>query len=87
MSSGQETQKKAPAASPVVSVDSPVVDAATQSGAGASNDQLPPRGQSSRAKSTPGRDRDMGSALRSVYQETVSEAVPNDLLDLLGKLN
>ncbi|WP_184058429.1 NepR family anti-sigma factor [Sphingomonas aerophila] len=29
----------------------------------------------------------MGSALRSVYQETVSEAVPDDLLDLLGKLN
>ncbi len=29
----------------------------------------------------------MGSALRSVYQKTVDEAVPDDLLDLLGKLD
>jgi hypothetical protein len=28
----------------------------------------------------------MGSALRSVYQRTVEEPVPDDLLDLLGKL-
>ena len=28
----------------------------------------------------------MGSALRSVYQKTVDETVPDDLLDLLGKL-
>lgn len=33
-----------------------------------------------------GKDRDMGSALRSVYQKTVEEPVPDDLLDLLGKL-
>ena len=33
------------------------------------------------------RDRDTGAALRSVYQKTVDEAVPDDLLDLLGKLN
>ncbi|HEU0066806.1 MAG TPA: NepR family anti-sigma factor [Sphingomonas sp.] len=33
-----------------------------------------------------GKDRDMGSALRSVYQQTVDEVVPDDLLDLLGKL-
>ncbi len=32
------------------------------------------------------RDRDMGSALRSVYEKTVNEQVPDDLLDLLGKL-
>jgi hypothetical protein len=29
----------------------------------------------------------VGSALRSVYQRTVEEQVPDDLLDLLGKLN
>ncbi|MES2420726.1 MAG: NepR family anti-sigma factor [Pseudomonadota bacterium] len=29
----------------------------------------------------------MGSALRSVYQKTVDEAVPDDLLELLGKLD
>lgn len=33
-----------------------------------------------------GKDRDMGSALRSVYQKTVEEPVPDDLLALLGKL-
>ncbi|WP_233150559.1 NepR family anti-sigma factor [Sphingomonas mollis] len=32
------------------------------------------------------KDRVMGSALRSVYQKTVEESVPDDLLDLLGKL-
>lgn len=32
-------------------------------------------------------DRDMGSALRSVYQRTVEEEVPDEFLDLLGKLD
>ena len=32
-------------------------------------------------------DRDMGAALRSVYQRTVDEAVPDDLMALLGKLD
>jgi len=31
-------------------------------------------------------DRDVGHALRSVYAKTVSEEIPPDLLDLLGKL-
>lgn len=38
------------------------------------------------AQDAANRDRDMGSALRSVYENTVSEQVPDDLLDLLGKL-
>jgi hypothetical protein len=29
---------------------------------------------------------DVGNALRSVYQRTVEERIPPDLLDLLGKL-
>jgi len=29
----------------------------------------------------------MGTALRTVYQNTVEEAVPDDLLALLGKLD
>jgi hypothetical protein len=29
---------------------------------------------------------DVGNALRSVYQHTVDERIPPDLLDLLGKL-
>jgi hypothetical protein len=32
-------------------------------------------------------DRDVGHALRSVYAKTVSEDIPNELLDLLGKLS
>jgi len=34
-----------------------------------------------------GRERDMGAALRSVYQKAVSEAIPDEMLDLLGKLD
>ena len=30
---------------------------------------------------------EVGSALRSVYQQTVDEQIPPDLLDLLGKLS
>lgn len=32
------------------------------------------------------KDRDMGSALRSAYQRTVDETVPDSMLDLLSKL-
>lgn len=31
--------------------------------------------------------RDTGSALRSVYQRTVEEAIPAEMLDLLNKLD
>lgn len=31
-------------------------------------------------------DRNVGHALRSIYQKTVDEAVPTEMLDLLGKL-
>jgi hypothetical protein len=43
----------------------------------------PPAAKSANGKN----DRDMGSALRSVYQRAVDEEVPQDLLDLLGKLD
>lgn len=32
-------------------------------------------------------DRDMGSALRSIYQRTVEEQVPDEMLSLLSKLD
>lgn len=38
------------------------------------------------AEKAPAKGRDTGDALRSVYQKTVDEAIPSDLLDLLGKL-
>ncbi len=37
-------------------------------------------------KKTSDGDQRMGSALRSVYQKTVDEAVPDEMLALLGKL-
>lgn len=39
------------------------------------------------AQSDEAKDRQMGTALRSVYQRTVEEQIPDDLLDLLGKLS
>lgn len=40
------------------------------------------------AKSAPGQEPDVnvGHALRTVYEETVEEAIPQEMLDLLGKL-
>lgn len=32
-------------------------------------------------------DRDVGHALRTIYQKTVDESVPKEMLDLLGKLD
>lgn len=34
-----------------------------------------------------GRDREMGDALRSVYDKAVQESVPDEMLDLLSKLD
>ena len=33
------------------------------------------------------KDRDMGAALRSIYQKTVDESVPDEMISLLGKLD
>jgi hypothetical protein len=35
----------------------------------------------------PSREQEMGHALRSVYQKAVDERIPDDLMDLLGKLD
>ncbi|MEO8141733.1 MAG: NepR family anti-sigma factor [Sphingomicrobium sp.] len=39
------------------------------------------------SKSSPKNPNDVGKALRSVYDATLSERVPDDFLDLLGKLS
>ncbi len=44
--------------------------------------EQPKKGTAAQSK-----NRDMGSALRSVYQKTVDETVPDDILSLLGKLD
>jgi hypothetical protein len=40
-----------------------------------------------RRPTNPSKDRDMGSALRSIYQKTVEEEIPDEMLALLGKLD
>lgn len=52
-----------------------------RNGSGGSERRPPEKG--SRAR---GENRNVGAALRSVYQETVNEDVPSEMLDLLGKL-
>ena len=54
-----------------------------------SDRNLPEKTSEQPAPSTEGKskDKDMGAALRSVYQQTVDEAVPEEMLDLLGKLD
>ena len=34
-----------------------------------------------------GKDPDLGSALRAIYKQTVDEAVPQEMLDLLKRLD
>ncbi|WP_177171616.1 NepR family anti-sigma factor [Sphingomonas palmae] len=50
-----------------------------------SEKKLPDKPKKSTAAQS--KNRDMGSALRSVYQKTVEETVPDDLMSLLGKLD
>lgn len=44
-------------------------------------------GSPARSKTTPKSVNDVGKALRSVYDATLGERVPDDFLDLLGKLS
>lgn len=53
---------------------------------GAGQDEAKDKKTKRPAGTKPRDSRDMGSALRSVYQRTVEEDVPDEFLDLLGKL-
>lgn len=44
-------------------------------------------GITARSKASPKSANDVGKALRSVYDATLGERVPDDFLDLLGKLS
>ena len=46
--------------------------------------EVPDRARAPRAHP---REKDMGDALRSIYHDAVEEDVPNELLDLLKKLD
>jgi len=45
------------------------------------------KGQSDKKKKRVDRHAPIGRALRTVYDDTLREAVPRDFLDLLGKLD
>ncbi|RZF64572.1 hypothetical protein EWE75_10410 [Sphingomonas populi] len=51
-----------------------------------SGDESSKKPPAARAK-VQSKDRDMGAALRTVYEKTVEEAIPPEMLDLLGKLD
>ena len=51
-----------------------------------SGDESSKKPPAARAK-VQSKDRDMGAALRTVYEKTVEESVPQEMLDLLGKLD
>ena len=59
-------------------------DAGGRSETGASSQAKPQQKPQPRKKGPS--DGDVGGALRSIYQRTVDERIPPDLLDLLGKL-
>jgi len=45
-----------------------------------------PKRKAAESTKQDGKGKDMGAALRSVYQKAVSEAIPDEMLDLLNKL-
>jgi hypothetical protein len=62
----------------------PAVSRGTTLGSDRDSSQEPKQKPAQSTKSN--KERDMGAALRSVYQKTVDEAIPDEMLDLLGKL-
>lgn len=44
-------------------------------------------GSSTRKRRRPAQSGDVGKALRSIYDDTLREDVPDDFMDLLGKLS
>ena len=52
-----------------------------------SGDEASKKPPNARAAKVQSKDRDMGAALRTVYQKTVDEQIPREMLDLLGKLD
>ncbi|WP_374126469.1 NepR family anti-sigma factor [Sphingomonas sp. 28-62-11] len=51
------------------------------------SDRTTPKKASPKRTAKPrGDDQPMGQALRTVYQRTIDEQIPQEMLDLLGKL-
>lgn len=53
-------------------------------GARNASDERVPRKKSSNRKNSP--TPEVGQALRNIYQRTIEENIPSEMLDLLGKL-
>ena len=49
--------------------------------------QKPDMTSKTAGKKVHSKDQDMGTALRSVFQKSVDEGIPPEMLDLLGKLD
>ena len=49
-------------------------------------DSTEPKRKTAEKSKQGGGDKEMGAALRSVYEKTVKEPIPDEMLDLLGKL-
>ena len=54
---------------------------------GAGESKRPRKSTASDRNGKPRRANDLGRALRSVYDDTLREAVPDDFLSLIGKLD
>jgi hypothetical protein len=54
---------------------------------GAGDPRHSTKSQASKGNARKHRSGDLGRALRSVYDDTLREAVPDDFLDLIGKLD
>jgi len=52
-----------------------------------SGDESSKKPRAAKATRVQSKDRDMGAALRTVYQKTVDETIPPEMLDLLSKLD
>lgn len=52
-----------------------------------SGDESSKKPRAAKTAKVQSKDRDMGAALRTVYQKTVDESVPPEMLDLLSKLD
>lgn len=51
------------------------------------DDDSPPQVRTAGKQKSRQRSGDVGRALRTVYDDTLRESVPDDFLDLLGKLS
>lgn len=54
---------------------------------GAESPRRPKMPSASNGKSRKQRSGDLGRALRSIYDDTLRESVPDDFIDLIGKLS